>query len=93
MGCMKRTQFLAEAKISTGSEAHPASYPVGIEDSFPIWKTARFGADHSPSELCEGFMNSTSSSPCIFEYGASELRNKFYLPLTFFKIHIHISLL
>jgi hypothetical protein len=40
-------------RIQTGSGAHPASYPMGAEGSFPEVKRPRCEADHSPQSSAE----------------------------------------
>jgi hypothetical protein len=46
-------QEICHYVVQTGSEAHPTSYPMDTEDSFPRGKTAGFEADHSPPTRAE----------------------------------------
>jgi hypothetical protein len=45
--------FSLHHRIKNGSEAHPASYPVGNKSSFPGVKRPGREADHSPPSSAE----------------------------------------
>jgi hypothetical protein len=57
--------FSLHHRVKNGSEAHPASYPMGNRGSFPGGKAARREADHSPPPSAEvkNAWSYTSTSP------------------------------
>jgi hypothetical protein len=61
--------FSLHHRVQTGSEAHPASYPMGTRGSF-AWGKAAFEADHSPSSSA-GVKNAWgyTSTPSTRVYG------------------------
>ena len=57
----QRPNSWQKQKYHTGAEAHPASYPVGTEDSSTRWKTARVGS--WPFTICTDVKDSWTLSP------------------------------
>jgi hypothetical protein len=59
--------FSLHYRVQNGSEAHPASYPMGTRGSFPGVKRPGREADHSPpiSAEIKNAWSYTSTPPCL----------------------------